>query len=76
MKIRILIYKKEHKNFESDYIEFNWKKLKSKIIFEEIQSNRYLYFRKIKDYYKNNNIPYLNYLYDSFYEEQFNNIIP
>jgi len=76
MKIRIDIYHKDSDKFDSDYIDFEWIELKNKEKFEIIQANRYLYYRKVKDYYKNNQIPYKGYLYDNFYEEQFNNLIP
>ena len=76
MKIKIISYNKDTDNFDSYYIDFDWLQLKNKSVIEVLQANRYLYYRKIKDFYKNNNIPYKDYLYDTFYEEQFNNIIP
>lgn len=76
MKVRILIYDKETDSFSSDFIQFKWINLKNKSAIEIIEANRYLYYRKIKEYYKNNKVPYADYLYDSFYEDQFNNLIP
>jgi hypothetical protein len=76
MQIKIHKYNKEENSFDCDFIEFEWINLKNKEKFEIIQANRYLYFKKVKEYYKNNKIPYKGYLYDTFYEEQFNNIIP
>ena len=76
MQIQIKIYNKNTDSFDTDFIDFDWKTLKNRDIFEIIQANRYLYYRKVKEYYKNNGLPYKGYLYDTFYEEQFNNLIP
>ena len=75
MKVQINIYNKEKKTFDKDYIEFSWVKLKKSPNFiVEVETNRYLYNKRIKDYYKEHGLPYKTYLYDNFYTEQFDNI--
>lgn len=71
MTVRYIVYNSEENKFEDIDFEFSWININNSDKRREIECNYYLYKKKIKDFYKEQGLKYYNELYDSFYDEQF-----